>query len=92
MNEIYDEILKVKDGTKDIKDVIEEMNGTAGIKNNIGNIDTYKSIVYINSMLVFYHAISEYEQLMKTTDEEKNVDNSLSEKSLKSIYESKMRV
>ena len=43
-------------------------------------------------MLLFYNAISEYEKLMKTTDEEKNVGNSLSEKSLNSIDESKMRV
>ena len=87
VNEIYDEILMLRDNIKDIKDVAGTIDC---VESN--DINTYKSIVYVNNMLLFYNAISEYEKLMKTTDEEKNVGNSLSEKSLNSIDESKMRV
>ena len=88
MNEIYDEILTLRDNIKDIKDVAGTIDC---VESN--DINTYKSIVYVNNMLIFYNAISEYEKLMKTTDEEKTlVTNSLSEKSLNSIDDKAMRV
>ena len=87
-NEIYDEMLTLRDNIKDIKDVAGTIDC---VESN--DINAYKSIVYVNNMLIFYNAISEYEKLMKTTDEEKTlVTNSLSEKSLNSLDEKAMRV